>query len=256
MRRAFVLLVLLAAGVGAAVWFLRIDQITVVGTRSLSARTVVEASGLEPGERILWERLTVAERLIEQIPAVRDAIAERSLPSTVVLRIIEREPIARLDGARDLVVDADGVVFAAPARDVHDVKAVLYGWKGKARKGSRIDGQARTVLEAVEGFPASLVERARKLHVGSSFTLTLLGGTEIRFGVLRDLDAKADVATAILAAERGRKLAYIDVRSPTVPVSRERTPPPPPGPASPSAAPAATPAGTPPATPAAPSGAR
>jgi cell division protein FtsQ len=241
MRRAFLLLVVLAAGVGAAVWFLRIDQVTVVGAKSLSARTIVEASGLVPGERILWERLTVAERRIEEIPAVRDAIAERSLPSTVVLRVIEREPIARLDRARDLVVDAEGVVFAAGQRDV---KAVLYGWKGKARQGSVIDGASRTALEAVEDFPHALVERARKLRVGGSFTLTLLGGTEIRFGVLRDLDAKADVAAAILAAERGRKLAYIDVRSPTVPVSRERTPSPTtpaPAPASPAPAPQATP---------------
>jgi cell division protein FtsQ len=219
--RRFVLLVILAVAVlVAAVWFLRIDEVRVVGARSLSTRAIIEASGLEPGERILWERLTVAERRIEDMPAVADAVAERSLPSTVILRVFEREPIARLEGARHLVVDANGVIFPGGQRDV---RRVLYGWKGKARMGSRVDAASRLVLEEYSAFPERLLMYGRRLRVGRRFTLTLLGGTEIRFGVLRDLGAKATVADAILVAERGKKLVYIDVRSPTVPVSRERT---------------------------------
>lgn len=235
MRRLVLLVVVLAGGLIAAVMLLRIDQVKVVGAGSVSARAIVEASGLRPGERILWERLTVAERRIEQIPAVANAVAERSLPSTVVLRVIEREPIARLDGARELVVDAEGTVFPAGERQV---KPVLYGWKGKGRPGSRLDRNTRKALAAFPRFPSLIVERARKLRTGTTFTITLLGGTEVRFGVLRDLEAKATVAKAILDAERGRKLSYVDVRSPTVPVSRERTAPTP----TPSASPAAPPA--------------
>ncbi len=227
MRRFWLLIVLFVAGVASAVWFLRIDEIRVEGLRTLSAREIVEASGLEPGERILWERLSVAERKIEAIPAVADAVAERILPATVVLRIIEREPVAQLDSVPQLVVDAEGVMF--PLGDA-DVRAKLYGWKGEPTPGGRIDSRTRTVLEAFGNFPQVIVDYARRLRLSrDGFTLTLSGGTEVRFGPLRDLEAKAQVATAILRHERGedplRRLAYVDVRSPTVPVSREVAPP-------------------------------
>lgn len=220
MRRFVLLTVLFVAGVTAAVWFLRIEEVKVVGARSLSARVVVDASGLEPGQRILWERLSLAERRVEAVPAVADAVAERSLPSTVVLHVIEREPIARLDGARHLAVDTEGVVFPAGERRV---EAVLYGWKGKPRPGSRVDAASKVALDAIGRLPSRIGDRTRKIRVGNTLTLVLLGNTEIRFGLMRDLDAKAKVAEAVLVAERGRKLAYIDVRSPSVPVSRERT---------------------------------
>ncbi|MEX2392916.1 MAG: hypothetical protein WD826_00410, partial [Actinomycetota bacterium] len=90
-----------------------------------------------------------------------------------------------------------------------------------------------------------------------TFELTLVGGTEIRFGVLRDLEAKAAVAEAVIKREKkgGSTLAYVDVRSPTVPVARSVSTPapsggsPPPG-ATPHAGPGATPAPQPVATPA------
>src|SRR5688572_5442463 len=101
-RRFLVLPLLLVSGVTVAVYVMRVDQVRVTGLRSLSARDVVRASGVRTGERILWLRLSEAERRIERIPAVENAVAERSLPDTVVIRISEREPLARLDGARDL----------------------------------------------------------------------------------------------------------------------------------------------------------
>lgn len=241
MRRFWLLFTLVVAATGTAVWFLRIEEIRVDGAVSLSPKEIVEASGLEPGERILWERLSIAERRIEELPAVAEVVAERMLPSTVVLRVRERLPLARLDTADDLVVDADGVIFDAGEAQV---RARLYGWKGTAEPGERLDARSRTILEAFPRFPDVLVEFARRLYAGERFRLTLSDRTEIRFGVLRDLEAKAEVAAAVLAEERrrdpGAQLAYIDVRSPTVPVARPRaTPTPVP---SPTAAPAPAPA--------------
>ena len=218
MRRTTVLvIVLMSAGLIAAVYLLRIGEVKVTGARTLSARTVVEASGLRPGDRILWERLSVAERRVEQLPAVADVVAERSLPGTVILRIQEREPVVRLDTAPKLGVDADGVVFELGDREV---KAVLTGWEGRARPGRRVDRASSIVLRAYEEFPPVLRIWARRLTVGPTFTLRLLGGPDIYFGGLRDLDVKAQVAARIIEVETGTRLEYVDVRSPRVPVAR------------------------------------
>jgi len=234
MRRAWLLVVLLLiAALAGAVEVLRIEEVRVSGISSLPAQAIVRASGLQVGDRILWERLTAAERRIEQIPAVAQATAERVLPGTVVLHVRERVPIARLDSAPQLVVDRSGYVFEAGEREV---PAVLYGWKppgnGAIRPGVVLDRTSRIVLDAFPAFPQILQDRARRLRVGRTFELTLAFGVEVRFGVLRDLETKAAVAEAVLRKESGKKLAYIDVRSPSFPVSRERsaaTPSPSPG---------------------------
>ena len=254
-RRVWAVLpLLLVTGVTVAVYMLRIEEVRVTGVRSLPAREVVHASGLEPGERILWVRLSAAERRIERIPAVADAVAERELPATVVIHVRERVPLARLDGIRELAVDEEGLVFHA--RDAA-VDAVLYGWKGSKRQGTLVDERSRRVLAAIADFPDGLRHRARKIDMRPAFVLTLSGGVQIRFGSLNHLQAKADAAEAVLQAERGHPLEYVDVRSPSVPVAKRRPPPTPSptpsvGETSASAAPSATPAATLPATPATP----
>ena len=198
-----------------AVYVMRVEQVRVTGIRSLSASDVVRASGVRTGERILWLRLTEAERRIERIPAVASAVAERSLPGTVVIRVRERVPLARLDGARELVVDANGVVFAGRGEPV---APVLYGWKqatpGKQRRklvavveGARVDVRSRRVLEAIPRFPSALREGVRKIVVEPSVVLTLRGGTQIRFGSINDLEAKAQVAAG---DPRARSAAQAD----------------------------------------------
>jgi cell division protein FtsQ len=259
-RRSFVLLtLLLVGGLVAAVYFLRVDEVRVTGLHTLPARSIIDASGLRPGDRILWERLTAAERRVEKIPAVADAVAERVLPSTVVIHVREREPLARLDGATQLAVDAEGTVFPVGQADV---KPVLYGWKGsdgkrKPRPGSELDTASIVVLDAYSRFPEFLRTWGRRLRIGKTFELTLVGGTEIRFGVLRDLEAKAAVAEAVIKREKrdGETLAYVDVRSPTVPVARSVSTPAPSGSPAPGATPvpagSARPAPTPAVQPAA-----
>jgi hypothetical protein len=168
----------------------------------------------------------------------------------------EREPLARLDGARELVVDSHGVVFRARGEPV---PPVLYGWKllgkpdvnkgvNKVGEGSRVDERAHRVLDAIPRFPLPLQENVRKIVVAPSVTLTLRGGTQIRFGSINDLEAKAQVAQAILGAEKGHPVDYVDVRSPTVPVAKRREPPTPsPTPSAPPVAPVApAPTSTPP----------
>jgi cell division protein FtsQ len=247
MARRFVvaLLFLLVAGVSLAVYALRVDRIVVRGIRALPAHTIVDASGLEPGQRILWVRMSAAERRIEKIPGVADAVAERMLPGTVVIHITERVPLARLDGAPQLFVDADGVMF--PATDER-VNLVLHAWKGRARPGMRVDARSRDFLAALPTFPEILRTAGRRVTMKPSLVLTVVGGIEIRFGPPIDLDSKARVAAAVLASERGRRLEYIDVRSTRVPVSREKgvpTPGPSGEPSESPQVPAPTPAPTP-----------
>ena len=247
-------LTLLIAGVAYAVYALRVEQIRVTGVRTLDPRQVIEASGLKGGERILWIRLSSVARRIERLPAVDSVTAERLLPQTIVLRVHERVAVARLDRRPGLVVDAEGRVFPSAVASL----PIVEGWRGRGRPGAIVDAASIRVLRAYGSFPERLRLSAGKLVIGPPLTVVLKDGTEIRFGSHEDLERKARVAEAVLSAEAGHELAYIDVRAPGVPVSRKREPPTPvpttPPPATAQPAQPTTPSASPssPATPSVP----
>ena len=241
-----VMVTLVACGSYGA-YTLRVDEIRVTGLRTLDAKRVIDTSGLKGGERLLLIRLSSVTRRVARIPAVSSVTAERSFPQTVVIRVRERAPLARLGDPSNLSVDREGRIFASP---FSSVLPLVEGWRGTAKPGASLDRSSVAVLAAFAEFPRDLRTRAARIVIGPPLTLLLNDGTEIRFGYHNDLVRKAAIAHAVLAAEGGQEIAYVDVRSLGVPVSRRRDPPTPvptPRPTARPAAPAPTP--TPQATP-------
>jgi cell division protein FtsQ len=216
MRRLSLLLILvIVGGVVAAAYALRVDQVRVTGLRTLAAADVIRASGVEPGQRILWIRLSAAARHVESIPAVERATATRMLPGTVVIHITERTALAKLAPTPDLVSDATGHVFPeASARGL----PTLDGWRVRKHSRRELDGVSRAVLQAFDRFPDALRARTQRIVVRPLFTLRLTRSIEVRFGRLDHLGAKAAAALAVLRKEGSHPVGYIDVQLPTVPV--------------------------------------
>jgi cell division protein FtsQ len=159
---------------------------------------------------------------IEAFPGVAAVDVQRELPGTVVIRVTERSAAVLLDGTRGLAADATGIVFA---RRTSSGIPVLAGWRGVARPGAVLDPASRAVVASLASFPQALLRRVRRITLFGSVTIVLDDGTEVRFGQPTELPAKARAADAVLAVEADRKLAYVDVRAPSAPASRDRTPP-------------------------------
>jgi cell division protein FtsQ len=101
-----------AASVAAHARVLQIDRIVVRGNERLSKGEVLAVlSGLR-GESLVWTDLDAWRRRLLASPWVRDAALRRSLPSTVEVVILERDPIGigRINGDMYLVDDL-GVVI-------------------------------------------------------------------------------------------------------------------------------------------------
>lgn len=211
-----------AMAVAAGVYFLKVSAIEVVGVSAISPNDVLAASGLRGGERILWLRTGLVASRIEAFPSVSAVDVQRTLPGTIVIRVVERSAAVML--ARGLAADTDGIVFGHPPTPG---VPQLVGWRAQARPGARLDDASRAVLASFRRFPDDFRRRVRRISLLGSVTMVLDDGTEIRFGQPVDLVAKARAASAVLAsaASRRQRLAYIDVRAPSVPASRERVPP-------------------------------
>lgn len=211
---------LLAVGtwVGAA---LRVERVRVEGLKDLSPELVGRVAALEGGERMLFTRMSRVAHRVEVLPGVARARAYRSFPSTVVVEVVERVALARLDGRPALGVDRDGVVFGVrPDAPL----PVLVGWRGEPKEGRRLDAGTRLLLAGYGEFPPALRARVTRISGGDAALLLLTGDVEVRLGRAVRLRAKGAAAQAVLAdaAARGMELEYVDVRAPSTPVVGER----------------------------------
>lgn len=95
------------AGVVAQAHVLQIDRIEVRGNERMSSGEVLAVLNGLRGQSLVWTDLTVWRRRLLSSAWVRDADLRRSLPSTVEVVVIERQPIgiARIDGQLYLVDD-------------------------------------------------------------------------------------------------------------------------------------------------------
>jgi cell division protein FtsQ len=224
-RRAILGIVVVVVALAAtAVAFLPVREVRVVGVATLSPDAVIARAGVGGGERILFTKLGPIEDRVRALPAIRSARVERSLPTSIVITVVERVALARLDLRPDVAVDGDGRMFPAP----QGMKLpTIIGWSGRVAQGGAVDRLSATVLRAYERFPKAFRERTGKIRLGEELDVDWINGIRVRMGSAQRLEAKAAAALAVLEAAkaRGKRLSTIDVRSPNVPVSRQVPPP-------------------------------
>ncbi|HYM30564.1 MAG TPA: FtsQ-type POTRA domain-containing protein [Candidatus Cybelea sp.] len=109
--RAFVALNRTAVVVMAA-GGLTVQEIDVEGRNATTPDQLLLAVGIRRGDPILLFDADAARERIEQIGWVKSATVQRILPSTILLRIVERRPMARwqIDG-HTVLIDHDGKVL-------------------------------------------------------------------------------------------------------------------------------------------------
>ena len=88
---------------------LTLDQVVVSGRNRTQPDSILAALGIRQGGPILGFDPARAKQRLEDLPWVKTAIVERSLPGTVRIALTERAPLAlwQLDGALS-VIDRDG----------------------------------------------------------------------------------------------------------------------------------------------------
>jgi cell division protein FtsQ len=132
---------------------LQIDRIVVRGNERLSKGEVLAVlSGLR-GESLVWTDLNAWRRRLLASPWVREAALRRSLPSTVEVAILERQPIGvgRINGDmflvddRGVVIDQYGPQYADLDLPIIDGLSAVPGDGGGMTDEARADLAARLI---------------------------------------------------------------------------------------------------------------
>jgi cell division protein FtsQ len=98
---------------------LKVQEILVEGRGETPGQHVLAVLNVKRGTPILAFNPAMAKAELEQLPWVKEASVERRLPDTILVRIVERRPLALWQrGGRLAVIDQDGeeIQGADPAR--------------------------------------------------------------------------------------------------------------------------------------------
>jgi cell division protein FtsQ len=107
----------------------RVERIEVAGNERLTREEVLSRAGLVPGSSIFDVDIQEARRRLLLDPWIVRAFVEKKMPATVLVRLVERRPIAILSGDRALHLVGEDAAVIAPVRtaDVPDLP-VLTGF--------------------------------------------------------------------------------------------------------------------------------
>jgi cell division protein FtsQ len=194
-------------------------RIHVDGVRHLSTAEVVDAAGIGPRANLIRLSVDAVSAEVERLPWVADAAADRDLPSTLRIRVVERTPVGWFRVPEGSVLVArDGTVLAHLGGRPPGIPAVG-SLPASMSPGQRVSGPPATF-----GVAASMdhsLRRAIRTVAQSEDGIELhlrVGGT-VRYGPPSRLGEKNERLAALLRWTRrnGVEVEAIDLRVPDAP---------------------------------------
>jgi cell division protein FtsQ len=186
-----------------------VRQVRVSGNQLVTPVQVRDAAAVADNEPLARVDLAATARRVGTLPPVARATVERDWPGTLVIRVVERTPVAVVpQGDRFAVIDGAGVVFHEVPQAPAGLPVVRVGRPAPDDPGTRA---GLAVLAALSpGLRAELVE----VDVAglARITLRLRGDRTVFWGDATQGGKKSEVATALL----GGKADRIDVSAPNV----------------------------------------
>lgn len=152
----------------------RVQEVMVSGRQQTDRDVLIGALNVARGAPILAFDIDEAKRRLEALPWVRGSTIERMLPDTILVSIVEREPLAlwQLDGKLHLV-DAEGTVILTEGLDAYADLLVVVG-EGAAAKAAELIAMLGTQPELMQQVRAATWVGNRR------WNLHLKGGIDVR----------------------------------------------------------------------------
>jgi cell division protein FtsQ len=176
---------------------LAVRTVQVDGAVSLSAGEVRDAAGVGTGTPLLRVDTDAARARVARLPQVSSVEVSRGWPSSVVITVTERVPIAVVQSAgQRYLVDDEGVLFDTITGDPPSGVVPLDVRDPKA--GDRAFTAGLAALASLPRNVRSDVVAARAT-TAEDVTLSLSDGTTVLWGDGADSEAKGRVLSALVA---------------------------------------------------------
>jgi len=199
---------------------LDVDGIAVQGASHTSRDELAAASGIRFGQPMVDVDERGAVRALTALPWVRTASVERRWPDSVVIVVVERDPVAAAPAPGGwALVDATGQVLALVPSAPSNLLA-LDGIPPAGPPGSALAGPAADLLAVAAAVPPDLRARISAVQAGpeGGVELRLQPEGTVRLGPAQQLEEKFRAARTVLGQVDTEALATLDVRIPESPI--------------------------------------
>lgn len=203
---------------------LRVDHVTLQGNHIVEANELFQLAGVQRGSLIYDIDLKAIQRNLLTQCYIKEATVERNLPSTIQLTVVERTPIALVNGNEMVYLDEDGVVLPhSISRELFDLP-VLTGFAlgSTVSYGSVVRNpqtlEALRILKGAKLVNTGLYHLISEIQARNDSDLvfyTAEGGVPIIFGNgdVADKLVRLDAFWHQVIEERGlANLEYVDLR--------------------------------------------
>jgi cell division protein FtsQ len=192
--------------------------IRVTGSGALGDLEILRLSGIASSTNVFHLDVRTAERRLETDPRIASATIAAKLPSTLVITVAERAPVAITagEGGPARLVGEDGVTMGPADRERLPMVRVPGGAQPDAaqiRVGASVAGAMSSALRSKV---ASIF-----LPADGSVRLLLRSGMPVSYGSPTELAAKAQALSAMLrwADVQHASMASVDVSVPGAPIA-------------------------------------
>lgn len=182
---------------------LTVERVLVQGRLRTERRSLIEALDVEVGQPILGVEIDTVRARIAALPWIREVTVERRLPDTLLVRVIERRPLAIWQNEGSIaVVDVDGnVIDGARPQDFPELLLVV---------GPDAANTAADLLAVMTRTPDLSTRVAAAVRVGERrWNLKLDDGIEVQ---LPEEDL-ADAWAMLVDLDRAEQLLARDVQT-------------------------------------------
>jgi len=198
-------------------WLFAADEVRVEGTERISEEEIRRLGGLAEGDNVFHLDTVAVEARMERDPRIADAVVEADLPDLIVVRVVERIPVAvaEVAGSPRTVADDGAVLPGTPPQGLPRIEAVG-GELGEARRVA--------AARALAAMTPALRRSIATVYTDTDDELVIEtgGGVTVTYGAVLDVASKADALRAVLswAEEEGIDLIAVDVTVPSAPTAR------------------------------------
>lgn len=213
----FVLLVLVAGYILLRSPVFEVHRVLVRGNQFLSEDIIRSVADISTGVNIFKLDLAATAANLKTIPMVKEVQVTRSLPSTVVITVRERTPLALLPTGEGFIeVDEEGVYLQKASAGVPGLP-VITGIQGDIPAPGQVIRAERLgdALAVIRGLPGEVVANLSEVHVAGDGQVRIytIEGIQCRFGLPTEIQEKGAVFSQILLELRkqGAKVKYIDL---------------------------------------------
>jgi len=195
-------------------------NLRVVGNVRLTTSQVERLAGLTRTTNVFWFSSGKAEGKLTESPWVAGATVSRTLPGDVVIRVIERSPVAVVaaPAGRPSLVAADGTVLGPAGRAGRLPLISVLG--SLPSPGGHVDARTPGLVVAA-ALPGSVRRQVASIDVAADgqIMLWLKDGVRVLFGDASEAPAKVEALSAVLSwtSRNGAHLVYVDVQAPSAP---------------------------------------